>query len=97
MIPSRTLLPEHRLTPSGRLQRGNVVHLWGGRYEVRMRRPHEGERFALPARVIRLPDLTACTHDEVRDMARRAFRAERAELRTTMMRDRTNSLCKGAA
>ncbi|MPZ36664.1 MAG: hypothetical protein GEU95_01155 [Rhizobiales bacterium] len=60
-----------------------IVYLWGGEHEQRMRRPHEGpQRRAEKARVIRLPSLRKFSRDEVRVMARRVFRAERAAMRT---------------
>lgn len=93
MIPTRSLPTVHRLSRDGQTMRGNVVYLWSGPNEARMRRPHESPvPRATPARIIQLPDLTATPHDEVRGMARRAFRAERA----AMIRERTNSLCKPA-
>jgi hypothetical protein len=65
------------------MMRSNVVRLWGGFHEARMRRPHENP---LPrghsAIIIQLPDLEACTRDEVRDMAKRFYRAARAQART---------------
>lgn len=95
MLPIKPVSNLATVIRGGRMQQGNVIRLWSGRHEQHMRIP--AEHFAAPARVITLPDMTKCSHDEVRDMAKRAFRAERAALRTAMMRSRSETLLKGAA
>lgn len=97
MIPIRSLPNVRRLNRDGRAMRGNVVYLWSGPYEQRMRRPHEdAHRFATPATVIELPCLFENSHASVRDAFRDHFRQRRAALRTKMIREHTCSLCKGA-